>query len=63
MNIFEKLKPSAMQNSRPIPQAIAVIKEKKSWIPKINGAKIAKFIKDAYFWEEEHEKPSERTNR
>jgi hypothetical protein len=47
-----------MQTSNLIPHV--VVKQKKSWIPKINGAKIAKFIKDAYFWDEEHERPAEK---
>jgi len=54
-----------MQTSSLTPHNI--VKQKKIWIPKINinGAKIVKFIKDAYFWEEEHEhkKPSNKTKR
>ena len=61
MNFFEKLKPRAMQTSSLTPQAI--VKQRKFWIPKINGSKIAKFIKDAYFWDEEHEKPADKTKR
>jgi len=50
-----------MQTSSLTPHA--VVKEKKSWIPKINGSKIAKFIKDAYFWDEEHEKATVKAKR
>ena len=50
-----------MQTSSLTPQAI--VKQRKFWIPKINGSKIAKFIKDAYFWDEEHEKPADKTKR
>jgi len=52
-----------MQTSSLTPHA--VVKNVKSWIPKINGAKIAKFIKEAYFWdvEEEQEKAAEKAKR
>ena len=42
-----------------------VVKNMKSLIPKINGAKIAKFIKEAYFWDidEEQEKAAAKAKR
>ena len=52
-----------MQTSSLTPHA--VVKQMKSWIPKINGAKIAKFIKEAYLWDfdEEQEKSAEKIKR
>ena len=42
-----------------------IVKHMKSLIPKINAAKIAKFIKEAYLWdfEEEQEKDAEKVKR
>ena len=47
-----------MQLSSLIPQSI--VKQKKFWSPKINATKIVKFIKQAYYLDEEEGKPAEK---
>jgi hypothetical protein len=47
-----------MQLSSLIPQSI--VKQKKLWVPKIDTRKIVKFIKQAYYLDEDDVKPTEK---